>query len=117
MESSDEQRKSKRTGIDQRPKRSRFPSKNFLGLCGAYPLGLKASSLAKGNTYEEPMAEFKSAIGFHVRDVRQGRLGVRSPLLEAFVAEAEMQSDGQVPSPTLPNACPQALNYWAPLGA
>ena len=32
----------------------------------AYPLGLKGAVLGEGNTYEEALADVKSAIKFHI---------------------------------------------------
>ncbi len=32
----------------------------------AYPLGLKGAILGQGNTYEEALADVKSAIKFHI---------------------------------------------------
>ena len=54
----------------------------------AYPLGLKGVVVGEGNTYDEALADVKSAIAFHIetfgRDVFEGE----SAVLEAFVAEA-----------------------------
>ena len=53
----------------------------------AYPLGLKGIVVGEGETYEEALADVKSAIRFHVdtfgRDILEGE----PPVLEAFVAE------------------------------
>jgi predicted RNase H-like HicB family nuclease len=55
----------------------------------AYPLGLRGVVVGEGDTYEEALADVKSAIQFHVEtfglDVV---LDVEVPVLEAFVAEA-----------------------------
>jgi predicted RNase H-like HicB family nuclease len=56
----------------------------------AYPLGLKGVVVGQGDTYEEAMADVKSAIRFHVKTFGRGVLEVESPVLEAFVAEAEV---------------------------
>lgn len=52
----------------------------------AYPLGLKGIVVGEGNTYEEALADVKSAIRFHIETFGQEVLDI--PVLEAFVAEA-----------------------------
>jgi len=55
----------------------------------AYPLGLKGVVVGEGNSYEEALADIKSAIRFHIATFGSGALEDReSPVLEAFVAEA-----------------------------
>jgi predicted RNase H-like HicB family nuclease len=54
----------------------------------AYPLGLKGVVVGAGDTYEEAMADVKSAIRFHIETFGQDVIEVESPVLEAFVAEA-----------------------------
>lgn len=56
----------------------------------AYPLSLKGVVVGAGDTYEEAMADVKSAIRFHVATFGKDVLDVESPVLEAFVAEAEV---------------------------
>jgi predicted RNase H-like HicB family nuclease len=56
----------------------------------AYPLGLKGVIVAEGDTYEEAMADVKSAILFHIDTFGRSVLESESPVLEAFVAEAEV---------------------------
>lgn len=56
----------------------------------AYPLGLKGVVVGEGDTYEEAIADVKSAIRFHVETFGKDIHGVESPVLEAFVAEAEI---------------------------
>jgi len=56
----------------------------------AYPLGLKGVIVGQGDTYEEAMADVKSAIRFHIDTFGNEVLDVESPVLEAFVAEAEV---------------------------
>jgi predicted RNase H-like HicB family nuclease len=58
----------------------------------AYPLGLKGVVVGEGDTYEEAMADVKSAIRFHIQTFGKDVLEVESPVLEAFVAEAEVAS-------------------------
>lgn len=54
----------------------------------AYPLGLKGVVVGEGDTYEEALADVKSAIKFHIETFGQEVLEVEPPVLEAFVAEA-----------------------------
>lgn len=54
----------------------------------AYPLGVKGVVVGEGATYEEALADVKSAIQFHVETFGLDVLGGDSPVLEAFVAEA-----------------------------
>lgn len=56
----------------------------------AYPLGLKGVVVGEGDTYEQAMADVKSAIRFHLETFGKDVLEVDSPILEAFVAEAEV---------------------------
>jgi len=54
----------------------------------AYPLGLKGVVVGDGNTYEEALADVKSAIAFHIETFGQDVLENESTVLEAFIAEA-----------------------------
>ena len=56
----------------------------------AYPLGLKGVVVGEGDSYEEAMADVKSAIRFHIETFGREMLEVESPVLEAFIAEAEV---------------------------
>lgn len=56
----------------------------------AYPLGVKGVVVGEGNTYEEALADVKSAIRCHVETFGNDVLEDESPVLEAFVAEAEV---------------------------
>ncbi|MDV2482425.1 type II toxin-antitoxin system HicB family antitoxin [Methanoculleus sp. Wushi-C6] len=47
----------------------------------AYPLGLKGVVVAEGDTYEEALAEVKSAIQFHIETFGS------DDIIEIFVAE------------------------------
>ena len=55
----------------------------------AYPLGVKGVVLGEGDTYEEALADVKSAIKFHI-----GTFGLEvfeaESVLEAFVVEAKV---------------------------
>lgn len=54
----------------------------------AYPLGLKGAVVGEGDTYDEALADVKSAIRFHVETFGSEVLEEESPVLEAFIAEA-----------------------------
>ena len=53
----------------------------------AYPLGLKGVVVGQGDTYEEALANVKSAIRFHIETFGEEVLETDSPVIEAFVAE------------------------------
>lgn len=54
----------------------------------AYPLGLKGVVVGEGDSYEEVLADVRSAIRFHIETFGAEAVGEESPVLEAFVAEA-----------------------------
>ena len=54
----------------------------------AYPLGLKGAIVGEGDTYEEALADVKSAIAFHVETFGSEVYESETHVLEAFVAEA-----------------------------
>ena len=56
----------------------------------AYPLGVAGVVVGEGDTYEEAMADVKSAIAFHVETFGPGVIEDETPVLEAFVAEASV---------------------------
>lgn len=53
----------------------------------AYPLGLKAVIVGEGDTYEDALADVKSAIRFHLETFGSDAFDAELPVLEAFVAE------------------------------
>jgi len=53
----------------------------------AYPLGVEGVVVGEGDTYEEAVADVKSALQFHVETFGEAALDVDPPILEAFVAE------------------------------
>ena len=55
----------------------------------AYPLGIKGVVVGEGNTYDEALADVKSAIRCHLETFGNDVLE-ESLVLEAFVAEAEV---------------------------
>lgn len=56
----------------------------------AYPLGLKGVVVGEGDTYEEALADVKSAISFHIETFGQDVLDVESPVIEAYLEETEL---------------------------
>jgi predicted RNase H-like HicB family nuclease len=59
----------------------------------AYPVGLKGVVVGEGNTYEEALADVKSAVNFHIetfgKDVIENN---DAQVIELFVAEMAMAS-------------------------
>ncbi len=53
----------------------------------AYPLDLKGVVVGQGDSYEEVLADVKSAIKFHVETFGEEETMEESPVLEVFVAE------------------------------
>lgn len=56
----------------------------------AYPLGLKGVIVGQGDSYEQALADVKSATRFHIETCGKDVVEVESPVLEAFVTEAEV---------------------------
>jgi predicted RNase H-like HicB family nuclease len=56
----------------------------------AYPLGIKGVVVGEGDSYEKALADVKSAIHCHIEIFGQEVLEEETPVLEAFVAEAEV---------------------------
>jgi predicted RNase H-like HicB family nuclease len=57
----------------------------------SYPLGLKGVVVGQGDTYEEALADVKSAIKFHIESFGDSVFEIEPPILEAFVAEARIE--------------------------
>jgi len=53
----------------------------------AYPLGLKGVVVGEGDSYEEALANVKSAISFHIETFGSDIFDDEPPALEAFIAE------------------------------
>ena len=53
-----------------------------------YPLGLNGIIVGQGDSYEEALADVKSAISVHIETFGEEAFQEESPILEAFVAEA-----------------------------
>ncbi len=58
----------------------------------AYPLGVCGAVVGEGATYEEALADVRSALAFHLETFGPDALDTESPVLEAFVAEAAIAS-------------------------
>ena len=53
----------------------------------AYPVGLKGVVVGEGDTYEDALADVRSAIRFHIETFGADAVEDDSPVLEVFVAE------------------------------
>jgi predicted RNase H-like HicB family nuclease len=53
----------------------------------AYPLGIKGIVVGQGDTYDEALADVKSAIQFHIETFGIETLDLEPEILEAFIAE------------------------------
>jgi predicted RNase H-like HicB family nuclease len=59
----------------------------------AYPVGLKGVVVGQGNTYDEALANIKSAVLFHTESFGKDAFEEdESPIVELFVAEMPMAS-------------------------
>ena len=58
----------------------------------AYPLGMKGTVVGEGDTYEEALADVKSAIRFHIETFGDEVLADDAALIEAFIAEATISA-------------------------
>lgn len=56
----------------------------------AYPLGLKGVVVGQGDSYEEALADIKSALRFHIETFGQDAFQEDDPVIEAFVAETKV---------------------------
>ena len=56
----------------------------------AYPVGLRGVVVGEGDSYDEALADVRSAIRFHVETFGPGVLLEDSPVLEAYVTETEV---------------------------
>ncbi|WGV27751.1 type II toxin-antitoxin system HicB family antitoxin [Halotia branconii] len=54
----------------------------------AYPLSIKGVVVGEGSTYEEALADVKSAIRCHIEIFGEEVLEEESQVLEAYIAEA-----------------------------
>lgn len=58
----------------------------------AYPLGFRGAVVGEGGSYEDALADVKSAIRFHVETFGEDALDTDSPVLEAFVDETTLSA-------------------------
>lgn len=56
----------------------------------AYPLGLKGIVVGQGNSYEEALADAKSAAHFHIETFGSDVFDLESDVQTVYVAEAEV---------------------------
>ena len=56
----------------------------------SYPLGLKGVVVGQGDTYDEALADVKSAIRFHIDTFGAEALEMESPILDAFLVSEQV---------------------------
>ncbi len=56
----------------------------------AYPLGIKGAIVGQGDTYEQALADVKSAISCYIEIFGKEMLEDDSPVIAAFMTEAEV---------------------------
>jgi predicted RNase H-like HicB family nuclease len=57
----------------------------------AYPIGIRGAVVGQGRSYEEALANARSAVAFHIETFGPDVLDDDdSPVLEVFIAEAEL---------------------------
>lgn len=56
----------------------------------AYPLGLKGAVIGEGDTYDQALADVRSAIRFHIETFGPDVLEGEPAVLEAFVDETQV---------------------------
>ena len=54
----------------------------------AYPVGLKGVVVGEGDTYEEALADVRSAVKFHIETFGKDALDTEDSAIKVFVAEA-----------------------------
>ena len=63
----------------------------------AYPLGISGSVVGQGSSYDAAVADVNSAIRFHLETFGESEIE-EDAVLEAFVAEARIETGAAVPS-------------------
>jgi predicted RNase H-like HicB family nuclease len=53
----------------------------------AYPLGLSGIVVGEGDTYDDALADAKSAAKFHIETFGGDALHIDSPLVDAFIVD------------------------------
>lgn len=56
----------------------------------AYPLGIKGAVVGEGDTYEEALADVKSAIRCYIEVFGKETMENESPAIETFLVEADV---------------------------
>jgi predicted RNase H-like HicB family nuclease len=56
----------------------------------AYPLGLKGVVIAQGDTYEEALADCRSAIAFHIETFGDDSVITEPTILDVTITEADI---------------------------
>jgi predicted RNase H-like HicB family nuclease len=56
----------------------------------AYPIGLKGVVVGEGDSFEDALADVRSAINFHIETFGNDVFETDSPILEAFIAETQI---------------------------
>lgn len=56
----------------------------------SYPLGFKGVVVGQGDTYDEALADIRSAIRFHIETFGPEAFESDSPILEAYIAETSL---------------------------
>lgn len=57
----------------------------------AYPVGLKGVVVGQGDTYEQALADVKSAISFHLESFGPELFDLDSPIQDVFIAETGVE--------------------------
>ncbi|MBI5561747.1 MAG: type II toxin-antitoxin system HicB family antitoxin [Deltaproteobacteria bacterium] len=60
----------------------------------AYPLGFKGALAGQGDSYDDALADVKSAIKFHIETFGKEALDMEPPVMEAFIAETGVEMEG-----------------------
>jgi len=64
----------------------------------AYPLGLRGVVVSDGDTFEEALANVKSAIAFHMKTFGEAALGDHISAEDVFITEANVTVDAEIPA-------------------
>lgn len=55
-----------------------------------YPIGMKGVVIGQGGSYDDALEDTRSAIRFHIESFGKDAFETDQPVLEAFIAEAEV---------------------------
>lgn len=56
----------------------------------SYPLGLRGVVVGQGDTYEEALADIRSAISFHIETFGADAFESDSPVLDAYIVDTQL---------------------------